>query len=166
MTTGTATRRHLAVRDAVGAADFDDAVEVLDLELERALVFGNCRSGRHPMLRCVEDWAWVWLKWADRVLPKVIRFLPGRRPVAMYVIDAIPPRPLQRPIPARLMGQSLYVPDGDGRGRTIHNLPEPWQRSELLHLIDLGLADEDEIRRARTRPGSHIDYVFEIARFR
>jgi hypothetical protein len=149
-----------------GRLPYCDEVEVLELELERALVFWKCRNGKHPSLKTQEDWSSAWRQWAKVLLPKFIATMPGRRPAAMYVLGIIPPRPVQGAIPAQLAARNIYVPSADGTGQTFYDLPEPYQRDELLHLIDLGIVDDDEIRRARKSPGSRADYVFEIARYR
>ncbi len=149
-----------------GRLPYSDDVEVLELELERALVFWQCRNGKHPSLKMQEDWASAWRQWAAVLLPKFIATLPGRRPAAMYVLGIIPPRPVQGAIPAQLASRNIYVPRADGTGQTFYDLPWPFQRDELSHLIDLGIVDDDEIRRARKSPGSSADYVFEIARYR
>ena len=170
-----------------------DDDEVLDLELERALVFWTTRSGPHKALHTREDWAWAWLKWADVLLPKVIEFLPGRRPAAMYAAGIIPPRPFQQPIPLAWKNEGLLVADRAGGGTTFYDLPAPWQRAEVLHLRDLGVVDDAEFGRWQasraSRQGFYLtdvadaaddlhqwrktaatraadDYVFEVARFR
>ena len=145
-----------------------DDDEVLGLELERALVFWMTRSGPHRSLRTREDWAWAWLKWADVLLPKMIELAPGHRPAAMYAAGIIPPRPLTYPLPLAWKGRGVVVEDGRGGSTAHYSLPAPYQRPEVFHLAELGLVDDDELRRWREARGRRPEstWNYEIARFR
>jgi hypothetical protein len=135
--------------------------------LEHALVFG---LGPHNevVIRDVSMWAREWRECRDRILPKFIAAFPGRRPAAAYITGEIPLRPMQRPLPLASSlrhTRCVYVNCGD-TGFTYADLPEPYQRDEALHLADVGLVSDDELRRYRGygRAAGLAAYRWELAR--
>lgn len=125
--------------------------EVLDWAMEETLLYGI------PRVRCPQpplctraDWIREWHRWREVVLPKCISHLPGRRPFAMYAVGEIPPREVLVPLPTPNRWATVTVPDGQG-GAVTHCIdhPEPFVRSEVNHLRQLGIVDAAEFTRYR-----------------
>jgi hypothetical protein len=125
--------------------------EVLDWETEEILLHG------YPLLfdplesfRAIGQWHSAWNRWRDVILPKCVAYLPGSRPVAMYVCGEIPRRELKMPLPASNGWKFIDVRDRTGKV-TQHYLdvPEPFMESEVKYLHRLGIVDSEELRRHR-----------------
>jgi hypothetical protein len=150
---------------------YADGIEVLDYALEVSLVRWIGTSGRNPYLRTRDCWRRAWDRWGDIILPKYIEHRPGRRPAAMYVCGIIPPRPLQLSLSPSQQSRGHFIDNGDGTSATFYDLPEPYQRNETLHLVDLDIVDAEELRRYRQavaaqRAGERDQYPYEVARYR
>jgi hypothetical protein len=126
-----------------------DGLQILESELEQTLVYGEGIIGPAIELRTLEDWKASWEQWRHIVLPKAIEHRPGTRPFAMYVVGEIPEREVVMQPPLSSNYFKLYVPSRDGTGRWHCRYPEPFMRAEHLHLQDLGIIDDAEMKRAR-----------------
>jgi hypothetical protein len=128
---------------------YDEGVEVLDFEMERCFLVGYGLLGTHINLRTLDDWRFHWQRWRATVMPKALDHRPGLRPFACYVCGEVPERPVLTPPPLSHGFFHLYVPARDGTGTWHYRYPEPYQRAEPKHLLDLGVIDKAEIRRHR-----------------
>ena len=128
----------------------DGITDVLDWELEQALLRGQTMFGPLRMLQCRRDWERAWSRWADVILPKALQHRPGLRPFAMYATGEIEPRELRVPLPPRHRWSMLRIPDHTGQA-IMHYLdvPEPYIECEARHLHHLGIVNADEMRRHR-----------------
>lgn len=153
----------------VGRTLYVDGIEVIDLELERSLVFWRTRHGLpHHALRTFEHWLEAWEKWGEFLTQKCIEAMPGHRPAVAYAAGIIPARPVLAAMPRWWAGKGIVVMKADGTSTAHYDLPEPYQRHEALHLHDLGIVDRDELQRLRERErhGNRAGYTFEIAKYR
>ena len=130
--------------------------DVLDAALEETLITGRGPFGETHRVRTLDEWRAAWGRWRDVVLPKVERYLPGRRPFACYATHEIPPRPLLRKPPADAPWFRLYVPDEQHGGTWHYDYPQPYQRPERWYLVDLGIVTLDELK--RYRPMSRLQF--------
>jgi hypothetical protein len=142
---------------------YREGLEILDSEVEESFLRGEGLLGTPPELRTLEDWHTQWARWRDVVMPKAIEHQPGLRPFACYVCGEIEPPPLLRPVPLTARFFKLYIVSTRGDGQWHHRYPEPYQRDETLHLRDLGVVDDAELKRHRAwrRDGMPFTYVFE-----
>lgn len=126
----------------------DGHSNVLDWELEEALVRGQSIFGPPRILQCRRDWERAWSEWSAVILPKVLEHRPGMRPFAMYAIGEIEPRELRMPLPHAHEWTVLPIPHGRGQ-RVTHYLdvPEPFIESEARYLSRLGIVNAAEMRR-------------------
>ena len=146
----TLARRRFRRRHVEGVA------ERLDWLLEEELVWGLNRvlGVGFGQLRGVQHWRFEWDRWRATIMPKALRYRPGVRPFALYVIGEIPRRPLWKTPPA--FGCE-FVDVADGGGATVRHwvgLPAEYQQPEAEYLRDLGIVDEDEFQR-------HLEWVAE-----
>jgi hypothetical protein len=126
--------------------------EVLDWCLEDELVFGTNRilGPSFGQLCRLDDWRAAWDRWRDTIMPKVIEYRPGTRPVAAYVCGEIPQRELRMPPPNDREYWHVDVIGPSGQPvRHWLDVPEPFMESEVKHLHGLGIVDDDEYRRHR-----------------
>jgi hypothetical protein len=146
---------------------FQEGMDILDAEVEEALVRGRGLLGTPPELHTLENWRAMWAKWRDVVLPKVIEYFPGTRPAACYIVGEIEPRPLQVPPPLNNCLFKVYIGSERGGGVWFHDYPEPYQRDEARHLRDLGIIDDAELKRYRRwmRGEDRREYPHEQGRY-
>lgn len=146
---------------------YSDGTEVLDHHTESCLLHWRSSLGPSSALRTQSQWRLAWERWGNVILPKCLDQRPGTRPAALYALGLIPPPPMQQPLPRNHRFLTVYVDGEDGTGVTHVIAREPYQRSEVLHLRDLGIVDDDEYRRHRAwRAGRlEVDYLFEVASF-
>lgn len=129
----------------------EGTTEVLDWELEETLVYGiSLVFGPPSQLRMADEWRREWSRWRDVVLPKVIEYRPGTRPVAMYAVGEIPQRELTIQLPQSHGWWSVDVRENDGTITTHYlDVPRPFMQPEVEHLRHLGIVDAAELRRHR-----------------
>ena len=148
---------------------------ILDASTEMVLLDGEGWGDSTIRLRWREEWCEVWEQWREVILPKVIEHRPGTRPFAAYVVGEIPDREVLVEPPLSVSWFRLYVPSRDGTGAWFHRYPCPYMRSEVDHLHELGIVDDDEYRRHRawvrtrsTASGSRYrdGYTFEQGSYR
>lgn len=126
---------------------FTEGMEVLDSELEESLLFGRGCIGTALELRSLDDWQRLWAKWREVIMPKVLEHRPGTRPLAMYVVGEIPPRPVEIEPPLMNGYFKFYVPGRNGHGEWFYDYPEPYMQHEAKYLRDLGVIDTAEWKR-------------------
>jgi hypothetical protein len=137
---------------------FTEGIEILDCETEMTLLEGEGILGTVKDLRTLEDWKMLWARWRDVIMPKALKWRPGTRPFACYVVGEIAERQVLIEPPLSNTFFKLYVPSRGGSGQWHYRYPEPFMRAEHLHLQDLGMLDDDELKRYRAyRRGSPID---------
>lgn len=146
---------------------YSEGIDILDSEVEEAFLRGEGLLGTPNELRTLEDWQRLWARWRDTVMPKALEARPGTRPFACYVVGEIEPPPLQAPPPLSNGFFKLYIPSEQGDGKWFYRYPEPYQRSETLHLQDLGIVDAAEMKRLRRwrRRADRWDYQYEQAAY-
>lgn len=150
-----------------GREKYVEGTAVLDLELERCLVFWRTRHGMpHHSLRTFEHWLAAWEQWGELLTRKCIAFTPGHRPAVAYAAGVIPARPVLAAIPQWWRSKGIEVTKANGTSVVHFDLPEPYQRHEALYLSDLGIVTDDELQRLRKRDRDAAGYTFEIARYR
>jgi hypothetical protein len=139
---------------AVLRRHYDPAVEILDADTEMLLLDGQgWGGGASSRLRFREEWVELWSRWREVILPKVIRWRPGTRPLAAYIAGEIPEREIlvEPPTSSSSRWFRLYVPTRTGEGRWHYRYPYPFQTPEAWHLRSLGIVEEEEDRRYRER---------------
>lgn len=119
--------------------------EPLHHELELAFLFGRGSRGLPVELRDLEGWRRLWNEYRDIVEPKAREYLPGRRPVARYLLGELQEPPRLREPPLDNSYARVWIA---GLGRYWTDYPEPFQRDELAWLVRIGECDADEYRRA------------------
>ena len=129
----------------------DGVTEVLDHETEETLVWGYVRVlDRFCTMKSIDSWQTAWGRWRDVVLPKVLEYRPGTRPLAMYVLGEIPRRELRINLPENTGWRHIEVRARDGKAiRHWLDAPQTFLDPEWKHLQRLGLCDADELRRHR-----------------
>ena len=139
----TFAKRRFSRRVGLGGA------EVLPTWLESELVFGCDRIfGPHcNQLVGLRQWQVAWSRWREPLLAKSLKYRPGLRPVAMYVVGELPAREFER-VPLELERFEGVTVRGDG-GESTHwlNVPLPWMVPEVEHLRRLGSVKPAEYRR-------------------
>lgn len=127
-----------------------EGIDVLDWELEEALVRGESMFGPLHALQRRDDWRRAWDRWGEVILPKALEHRPGLRPFALYAIDAIEPRELRMQLPAVHGWTLLRIPDNRGRITTHYlDVPEPFIEHEARYLHRIGVVSDHELRRYR-----------------
>jgi len=139
----TLAKRRFLRRVGAGGA------ELLPEWLESELVFG-CDQILGPhcnQLVGLRQWQAAWARWRKVLLAKSLKYRPGLRPVAMYVVGELPAREFER-VPSQREGVECVRVRGDGVESTHWlNVPMPWMVPEVEHLRRLGIVKPAEYRR-------------------